>query len=128
MKIIYTAFFVKNREDLLSKFIPKHKNIFAHHATIEWKPQTLNGIEVGREIRLKVLGKVTDDKGDALIVERDKIKKPYPHITISCAEGVAPGYSEEMIEKAITNNTMETFDQPVEISVIEGYFDGIDRY
>lgn len=75
-----------------------------------------------------MLGRVSDDKGDAIIVERYKIKKPFPHITLSCADDVAPVYSEEMIEKAITNNTVETFDQPVEIAVIEGYFDGVDRY
>ena len=128
MKIIYTALFVKNKEELLSKFTPKHTKVFAHHATIEYKPQNLDGIETGREIKLKVLGRVSDDKGDAIIVERYKIKKPFPHITLSCADDVAPVYSEEMIEKAITNNTVETFDQPVEIAVIEGYFDGVDRY
>ena len=72
MKIIYTAFFVKNKEELLSKFTPKHTKVFAHHATIEWKSQTLEGIEIGREVKLKVLGRVYDDKGDALIVEREK--------------------------------------------------------
>lgn len=87
MKIIYTAFFIKNREDLLSKFKPKHIKVFAHHATIEWKPKSLDGIEVGRKVKLKVVGRVSDDKGDALIIERDKIKKPFPHVTLSCAEG-----------------------------------------
>ncbi len=128
MKIIYTALFVKNREELLSKFKPKHTKVFAHHATIEWKPCDLLGIEVGREVKLKVLGRVVDDKGEALIVERDKIKKPFPHITLSCVEGVMPAYCEEMIERATTNNTVEIFDKPIEIAVIEGYFDGVDKY
>jgi len=35
----YTALFVKDIKGLLKRFPPKHKNISAHHSTIEFKPK-----------------------------------------------------------------------------------------
>jgi hypothetical protein len=49
-EIKFTALFVKDIEDLLKRFPPKHKKIFGHHSTIEFQPNSLDGIEVGKEL------------------------------------------------------------------------------
>jgi Fungal tRNA ligase phosphodiesterase domain. len=123
-QIIYTAEFVKNPEELLKMFPPKHKRVFAHHSTIAFKPNDLAGIEVGKESSLKVVARVYDEKGDALLVENSKSKNQYPHITLSCAEGVSPVYSNELIKKAVESGRLEYLAAPYGISVVEGYSDG----
>ena len=123
-KIIYTAYFVMYPEKLLHIFPPKHTKIFAHHLTIAFKPNSLENIEIGKKSILKIIGRVFDEKGDALLVKTDKSNKKYPHITISCNQFIDPIYSDEMIERAFKNNTVEFLDSPIEIEVIEGYFDG----
>ncbi len=126
IKVIYTAEFVEDTEDLLNKFPPKHKKVYGHHSTIAFRPNDLNGIEIGNKSIMKVIGRVYDEKADAILVENPKSNKKYPHITISCAEGINPLYSDEMIEKAILANSIEYFESPIEISVTEGYFDGVN--
>lgn len=122
--VLYTAYFVKNITGLLEKFSPRHEKIFGHHSTIEFKPHTLDGIEVGNGISLKIIGRVTDEKGDALLVESPKSENSYSHITFSCAEGVSPMYSNELIKNALTNSQVEYFETPIFVDVTEGYFDG----
>ncbi len=122
--IKYTAEFVKDVQSLLNKFPPKHKKVFSHHSTIAYRPDSLDGIEMGKESRMKIIGRVFDEKGDALLVENSKSKIEYPHITLSCVEGVPPFYSVELIKKAIASNTVEYFSEPYEIEVMEGYSDG----
>ncbi len=124
MTIIYTAQFVKDRKSLLEKFPPKHKNVYAHHSTIAFKPDNLDEIEIGKKSVIKILARAYDEKGDALLVDNPKSKNKYPHITLSCAQGVTPSYSNELLEKAIKNNTIHYFETPEEVETIEGYFDG----
>ena len=123
-EIMYTAKFVRDPELLLRKFPPKHVRIFAHHSTIAFKPKNVDGIEIGRKSLMKIIGRAYDEKGDALLVENPISENEYPHITLSCADNVPPFYSNELLKKASENNTIEHFDAPEEIEVIEGYFDG----
>lgn len=109
---------------MIAQFPPKHGKVFAHHSTIAFKPPTLDGVEVGKETPLNIIGRVSDEKGDALLVENLKSNNGHPHITLSCAEGVSPVYSNEMIEKAIAAGQVNYFESPVTIDVTEGYFDG----
>ncbi len=81
--IKFTAFFVKDIQDLLKRFPPKHKKIFGRHSTIEFQPNNLDDIEVGKEYAIKVLGRAWDEFGDDLLVENLKSKNKYPHITLS---------------------------------------------
>lgn len=122
--IMYTAQFVKDIDGLLKKFTPKHPKVFGHHSTIAFKPNNLDGIEIGKSQIMKIIGRAYDEKGDALLVENPKTNNKYPHITLSCAEGVSPVYSNELFEKAFANNQIEYFNNPEEIEVIEGYSDG----
>ena len=125
MKVIYTAIFVKDIPSLLKSFEPKHKNIFAHHSTIAFRPPDLSGIELGKECKIKIVGRVSDDKGDVLLVENNKSENKYPHITLSCVDGVAPKYSQELLEKTVVSNSVELFPEPIFVEGIEGYFDGV---
>lgn len=126
--VMYTAEFVKDIDGLLKKFPPKHPKIFGHHSTIAFKPGNLDGIETGKESTMKIVGRAFDEKGDALLVENPKSKNKFHHITLSCANGVSPFYSNELFEKASTDNTIEYFTAPEEIEVIEGYSDGKKDY
>ena len=124
MNILYTAEFVKDIKSLLEKFQPKHERVFGHHSTIAFKPASLDGIEIGKKSIMKILARAYDEKGDALLVENQKSNNENPHITLSCAEEVSPVYSNELLKKAIEAGTIEYFDKPEEIEVIEGYSDG----
>ena len=123
-QIVYTAEFVIDIKNLLEKFTAKHARVLAHHSTIAFRPANLDGIEIGKKSVMKITARVFDEKGDALLVENPKSNNENPHITLSCAEGISPVYSNELIKKAIENGTIEYFDNPEEIEVIEGYFDG----
>jgi hypothetical protein len=121
--IKFTALFVKDTEDLLTRFPPKHKKIFGHHSTIEFEPSSLDTIEIGKEYNIKIIGRAHDEFGDDLLVENLKSKNKYPHITLSRREGAPPLYSKTLFEKAITSNNIEYFNNE-EVEVIECYSDG----
>lgn len=124
-KILYTALFVDDQKALLAQFEPKHTaKIFGHHSTIAFQPKSTDNLEIGAKSMIRIIGRVSDDKGDALLVESPKSANTYPHITLSCAAGIPPFYSNEMIAQAIANKTVEWFDTPIEIPVTEGYYDG----
>ena len=121
--IKFTALFVKDIQDLLKRFPPKHKKIFGHHSTIEFEPENLDGIEIAKEYSIKIIGRAYDEFGDDLLVENTKSKNKYPHITLSRGENAPLLYSKVLFEKAITSNTIEYFKTET-VEVIEGYSDG----
>lgn len=120
MNIKYTALFIDNREKILNFFDPKHSNIFCDHVTLRYKPDNLDSIDLGKKSTLRIIGRAFDEKGDALLVDTDRSNNKYPHITLSCVDGVRPVYSNELFQK----EKIEYFDNPFVADVIEGYFDG----
>ncbi len=122
--LLYTAEFVHDVAALLHMFPPKHEMIFGHHSTIAFQPTDIDGIEIGRKSSMKIVGRAYDEKGDALLVENSLSKNMHPHITLSCAEGMPPEYSNELIAKAIAAGTVEYFLEPSFIQVTCGYSDG----
>ncbi|MBK7362924.1 MAG: hypothetical protein IPJ01_11550 [Micavibrio sp.] len=86
---IYTAIFI-NKDDLINKYQPIHKNIFYHHSTIEFRPQDISNFPTGKEVKLNIIGRLTTDKVDVLLVDSPLSKKKHPHITLSTAEGINP--------------------------------------
>lgn len=128
-KVVYTAEFIPDEErgNLLKAFSPKHDNIYATHITISFKPANgIQGIELGREKELQIIGIVEDERGQAVLVQGSKSAKDHPHITISCAPGTEPKYSNEMIAEAVKNGSVKYFEEPYPIKVIEGYSTGGD--
>ena len=123
IKIVYTACFLANPQALLAVFPPIHKRVFAHHSTIEYRPNDLSDIEIGKKYTLRVIGYVYDENSQAVLVENPKSTKEYPHITISCTDDVNPRHTTDMIDRAIEFGTVNQV-QPFEVEVIEGYFNG----
>jgi len=90
----------ESRSRLLAMVPPYHPNVYAHHVTLAHNPEPevlerYRSLE-GQRIRVPVTAVCTDDKGQAVLVGADS-ENEYPHITISCAEGVAPVYSNELL-------------------------------
>jgi hypothetical protein len=105
--IEYTALFIDNPEKLLQMFPAKHSKVFAHHSTNWYKPTSIDGLETGKKGLLKIIGQTHDDKAFALLVENVKSKNKYPHITISCAENIEPVYSNELLDNASKDGSIE---------------------
>ncbi len=121
--IVYHALFVENKSKLKAMFPAVHPNIFYHHSTIEFKPKNSSRIELGRIVNLPIIGRITTDKVDALLVENDKSTNKFPHITLSTAQGVSPIKSNEAFEQY--PEKIEMFKTPLFVDTVEGFFDGV---
>ena len=103
MAPIYIGAFLtpESKATLLERIRPLHPKVFAEHCTIKFKPTPadLQSFEVGRKVKIKVWGYAADDKGQAVMIEGLDTANAHPHITISCAEGVKPVYSNELLER-----------------------------
>lgn len=98
-------------------------NKFAHHMTVKFSPsdEDVTNLEplIGKRVQLKVIGYASDDKGQAVLISSDiKSNNANPHITISCAAGVKPVYSNELLAKNLVH-----IDGPV----LTGMFDSFPR-
>jgi hypothetical protein len=97
--VIYHALFVKDIKQLEKDFPQVHPNFYYHHSTIEFRPKNDENMNIGEESTIKIIGRLTTDKVDVLIVENPKSKNNYPHITLSTAKDVKPMESNSEIEK-----------------------------
>lgn len=122
-EIEYIALFVDSPERLLKMFPARHQKVFAHHSTNWYKPASIEGLEIGKKSALKIIGQAYDQKGFTLLVENTKSKNKFPHITISCSEDTAPVYSNELLESAAKDGSLEMLEEPLFIEVTEGYVD-----
>jgi len=87
---------------LFSAFPPKHPNVYAEHMTIVFRPsedQEQGLVPLcGSNIELAVIGYAEDDKGQAVVVSgQERLGGGMPHITISCADGTKPFYSNTLL-------------------------------
>ena len=92
----------KSIEKLKNAIKPKHSNIFYHHMTVAYKPteEAYRKYEplINSNINLKVIKHCFDNKGQAVLVDTELSENEYPHITLSCSEGVAPIYSNDLFK------------------------------
>lgn len=113
-KIVYVGIRV-DAEDVSSWFEDQVAdlldNVKCHHVTLAWKPDIetaenfFNFFE-GKEIKLKVVGYHISDKIQALkvdividgVVNNTVCHNDIPHITVACAEGVQPSFSNEALK------------------------------
>lgn len=122
-EVIYSGIFLteESKQNLKDLFPPKFPDkIFYHHTTNAFKPNDLSS-QIGSEYRVKVIGIVEDDKGQAVIVENPYSKNPFPHITLSCSNEVGPVYSNELIKKQLLNGKMSLLSNSISINAIFGY-------
>jgi hypothetical protein len=92
-----------NRKKLLGYIPAVHLNVYAEHITLSFQPNELQnkkwGFLLGKKIKLIARDYYEDERGQAITIEgihRDD--QGTPHITISCAEGVKPFYSNKLIK------------------------------
>ena len=123
-KVIYTALFVKDKNELLRYFSPAHENVYADHVTLKFRPENIDDLVVGREHPIEIIGRVQDENGDALIVNCPALNLENSHVTLSCAEGIKPFYSNDLVERAIKYKTAEYLKEKLQIVCVEGYYDG----
>lgn len=107
-QFVYTGVFLTEdfRDLLLRRFPPRHKNVYADHITLCFKPGITEGLKVlhheHTEVLFCVVSHVSDEKGQIVGIEwlrpmEDfKISNDHLHITISCADGVEPIYSNDL--------------------------------
>ena len=104
MKVLYTALFVDDVDELKSRFPQVHPNEYYHHSTIEFSPESTDLVQVGRPCELIVTGRITNDLVDVLLVRGNgKSVNEFPHITLSTAANVKPYSCNEEIEKVFNN-------------------------
>jgi len=88
---------------LLSRFPAIHPNVYAEHMTIVFNPSQEVDDELmkklGSQTALAVIGHVADNKGQAVVVTgaEKRIGGGVEHITISCANGTRPVYSNQLV-------------------------------
>lgn len=104
MDVVYVGVFLStdSREKLLYLVAPAHEAVFAHHVTVQFKPtaEQLAQYKVPERVEFQAIGMVADERGQAVLVRGVSSANENPHITISCAKGTKPAYSNELFKKA----------------------------
>jgi len=120
--VVYSALFVDEPSKLKAMFPPVHVNTFYHHSTIAFKPtpQEVSQLAVGKKINLPIIGRITTDKVDALLVNNPLSKNEFPHITLSTAAGVTPVKSNDAFK--IHKELIKRFSTPQYIETTLGVF------
>lgn len=107
-KPIYTAIFLtEDAVDTLKRlYPPRHPTVHAHHVTLIFKPSPKDidflAAFLGQEVKFEVVGEAFDDRGQAIKVsvpEHLRLNGQVHHVTLSCAEGVTPVYSNELLKQ-----------------------------
>lgn len=117
--VIYTAIFF-DKDTITSKYPQEHVNLYSHHSTIEFKPESIDNLPIGETVKVDIIGRLTTDKVDVLIVDNPFSTNKFPHVTLSTADGVRPFESNKEIAENIDSI------QPISDTLIGvvGYFDG----
>lgn len=82
---------------LKAMFPPKHENEFYHHVTINFGKKEFPQNH-GEELTFEIVGYAEDEKGQAAVVNAPS-ENEIPHITLTCADGVKPSYSNKLLQK-----------------------------
>lgn len=96
--VIFTAQNVNNPSELMRKYPSNLPNKFYHHSTNKFGKQPFDDRE-GEKMRLHIIGRLTTDKVDVLVVENPNSINKIPHITLATAEGIKPFESNSELEK-----------------------------
>lgn len=100
-----------------SPLLPEH---YCHHMTVKFKPspEEVESYQplIGSKVSVKVVGFAEDEKGQAVLVSPQEVQSANanPHITVSCAPGTAPVYSNTLLAGGVT---------PIDGPVLTGVFD-----
>ena len=77
-----------------------HERFYGCHITTEFKPDS-RPLDEGKDIIIHVIGYAKDNNGEALVAYPEGVTctNAIPHITLSCAKGVSPVYSNDLLQK-----------------------------
>lgn len=124
-KPIYVGVFLDpaSKEKLLALVPPKHAKVFAEHLTLAFGKAMAPQYELGKQISVSCCGVAVDDKGQAVLVAQKGLEDllapgQLPHVTVSCAEGVPPKYSGELLAKG----GAEVFASPLTLTGVLDYY------
>lgn len=78
-----------------------HPDVYCHHVTLAYRPtqevwEKYVGMVMTR-VELIAVGMKRDEKGQAVLIEGIRSENAHPHVTVSCAGGVRPNYSNELL-------------------------------
>jgi len=81
-----------------------HPSVFCHHMTVFFEPSQEDFEKIftplfGQAVTLVITGMVKDERGQAVIVQplAGIPANRRAHVTISCADGIQPKYSNEIL-------------------------------
>jgi hypothetical protein len=105
-KPIFVAVYLtaESKAKLLGLVKPLHTKIFAEHITLAFKPTDAQLAEFeplrGKAVTFTVNAVADDEKGQAVGVKESlRLDGGVTHVTISCADGVKPVYSNELLAR-----------------------------
>ncbi len=97
----------------------QHEHPHLHHCTIQFGTDTIvDDSVVGRPVDLAVIGYCRDEYAAAFLVGECMSTNTQPHITVSCADGVKPFYSNQMLSRPKGELEIGLFKGPLIIRAI----------
>lgn len=101
-RVVYIGVFLtpESRTKLLSRIVPVHDVVYAHHATVLFAPKPEDLVDFARQenVKFQAVGYSSDDRGQAVLLRGLKTANANPHITISCTQDTKPNYSNELLQ------------------------------
>ena len=80
-----------------------HSNVFCKHVTMAYRPKpdvySKYASLMGQEVEFDIVYEAFDSYGQTVAVKGVPSENAVPHITISCADGVPPAYSNKLLDK-----------------------------
>lgn len=115
---LYTGIFLddKDRDYLLKICPPIHPNVYVDHVTLQFKPSPIDVMKMdhwtdnhGEHTEIIVTHIISNAKAQVARINIPQnyehgfpiSEKQIPHMTISCAEGVSPSYSNTLLKTYI---------------------------
>ena len=95
---IYRAYMVDDVAGLKDRYPSALPYKFYDHSTVSYGLQEIDDRE-GQQKRMHIIGRLTTDKVDVLVVDNPESNNEYAHITLATAEGVKPVESNSELEK-----------------------------
>eukprot|EP00931_Biecheleriopsis_adriatica_P092161 TRINITY_DN6598_c0_g1_i2.p1 TRINITY_DN6598_c0_g1~~TRINITY_DN6598_c0_g1_i2.p1 ORF type:complete len:681 (-),score=110.34 TRINITY_DN6598_c0_g1_i2:140-2182(-) len=120
----YTAIFLSpdSRAKLLRRVPPRFSTVLADHMTLTWQPETVAGLAVGSQIKLRVVGIGYNEKVQAVSVETLEPQPRSGHVTISHRPESAAAEANDLT--FISLDEYSTLEGVLGVSITQG---GVDR-
>lgn len=114
--VLFTAQNVDNPQALMDKYPSPLPNKFYHHSTNKFQKGMPFDQREGEKLRLHIVGRLTNDVVDALVVENPNSNNPIPHITLATGDGIKPFQSN--IELQNHRGEIEPLDDYVDTTFV----------